>query len=149
MVMPATSVENPYVFESEVLSPLAELRPGQSDTWRYDWYACNIGGDFPVLNCTDAGVVAEPLVAAIAGDTLQLNGRFGVFAPGHLEVAVQDARGGAVATQRLPEPVTPLVAAAVNATIKVPATATTVVLTVLDADGLSRRGLSRASIRKP
>ncbi|MCX6872814.1 MAG: DUF4380 domain-containing protein [Verrucomicrobia bacterium] len=146
-VMPTNSVENPYVFESEVLSPFAELKPGQSYTWHYDWYACNIGGDFPVLNCTDAGVVAEPLAATLTGDTLQLHGRFGVFAPGHLEAVLQDAHGHAVATQRLPAPVTPLAVAVVDATLKVPANAAAVVLTVLDIDGRSLGELAHCSIR--
>jgi hypothetical protein len=149
MVMPTNAAENPYVFESEVLSPFAQLKPGRSYTWRYDWYACNIGGDFPVVNCTDAGVVAEPLVASTEGDTLQLHGRFGVFAPGRLEVVAQDARGRAVATQRLSAPVTPLAAAVVSATLKVPASATTVVLAVIDPAGRSRGELARCSIRKP
>jgi hypothetical protein len=149
MVMSTNAMENPYVFESEVLSPFAELKPGQSYTWRYDWYACNIGGEFPVLNCTDAGVVAEPLVASTAGNTLQLHGRFGVFAPGLLQVVAQDARGRAVATQRLSAPVTPLAATTVNATLKVPASATTVTLTVVDATGRSLGELARAAICKP
>jgi hypothetical protein len=148
MVMPANAAENPYVFESEVLSPFAALRPGQSYTWCYDWYACHIGGDFPILNCTDAGVVTEPLVATAATDTLTLHGRFGVFAPGLLEVAAQDSSGREVARQRLSARVSPLAAAAVDATLKVSASATTVVLTVLDADGRSRE-LARCSVREP
>jgi hypothetical protein len=149
MVMSTNAAENPYVFESEVLSPFADLKPGQSYTWRYDWYACNIGGDFPVLNCTDAGVVAEPLVATAAGDTLQLRGRFGVFALGLLEAVACDARGRAVARQRLPVPLTPLSAATVNVTLKVPATATTVALSLVGADGRPRGELARSSIRLP
>jgi Domain of unknown function (DUF4380)/Cellulase (glycosyl hydrolase family 5) len=147
MVMPTNAVENPYVFESEVLSPFVQLKPGQSYTWRYDWYACNIGGDLPVLNCTGAGVVAEPLAATLTGDTLQLRGRFGVFSPGHLEAVLLDARGRAVATQRLAAPATPLAAAVVTATFKAPASAATVVLTFLDTDGRSPGELAHCSIR--
>ena len=47
MVMPADAAENPYVFESEVLSPFAQLEPGQSYTWRYDWYATQYRRRFP------------------------------------------------------------------------------------------------------
>ena len=149
MVMATNAADNPYVFESEVLSPLTDLKPGQSYTWHYDWYACNIGGDFPGLNCTDHGVVAEPLVATAAADALQLRGRFGVFAPGLLEAVVFDARGHVVARQRLPAPVTPLAAAAVNASVKLPVAATTVALRVIAAHGRSRGELARASIRRP
>ena len=60
IVLPANPAENPFVFESEVLSPFARLAPGESYTWRYEWFAANIGGDFPVIGCNDAGVIAEP-----------------------------------------------------------------------------------------
>ena len=68
------AAENPYVFESEVLSPFVQLEPGQSYTWRYEWYATNIGGDFPVVGCNDAGVIAEPLRASRTGDGWRLTG---------------------------------------------------------------------------
>jgi hypothetical protein len=149
LVMPTNAVENPYVFESEVLSPFAQLQPGLSCTWRYDWYACNIGGDFPVLNCTDAGVVAEPLVATAAGNAVELQGRFGVFAPGLLEVVLQDARGRPVAWQRLAVPVTPLAAVSLNVTLEVPASAASVSLMAIDAAGRSHGQLAGAAIRRP
>ena len=139
MVMATNAAENPYVFESEVLSPFAELKPGQSYTWRYEWDACIIGGDFPVVACSEAGVVSEPLAATKTGDTLELRGRFGVFAPGFFDAVFQDASGRAVARQRLPAPVTPLEAAVVDATLKAPATACAVTLTVVRADGELRR----------
>ena len=53
--------ENPFVFESEMLSPFFEMQPGETFTWKYEWYATNIGGDYPVVGCNDLGVVAEPL----------------------------------------------------------------------------------------
>ena len=82
LVLPANAAENPYVFESEVLSPFARLAPGESYTWRYDWLAANIGGDFPVVDCSEAGITCEPLRTVVAEGTLHLAGRFGVFAPG-------------------------------------------------------------------
>lgn len=62
--MSANPLENPYVFESEVLSPFAGLAPGQSYCWRYEWLATHVGGDFPVVDCPAAGVVCAPLHAA-------------------------------------------------------------------------------------
>ena len=59
--------ENPYVFESEVLSPVARLQPGESYTWRYQWSACRIGGDFPVVGCSDAGLISQPLTVRRKG----------------------------------------------------------------------------------
>ena len=78
--MPANAAENPYVFESEVLSPFAKLAPGESYTWSYEWSATNIGGDFPIVGCNENGVVAEPLRARRDGKGWRLTGRFGVFA---------------------------------------------------------------------
>ena len=144
MVMSKNPAVNPYVFESEVLSPFAGLKPGQSYTWHYDWYACTIGGDFPVLDCTDGGVIADPLAATVAKDILTLHGRFGVFAPGQLEIIVHDAHGHEVARQRLSSQITPLAAVVVHATLKVPVSATTVVLTVLAPNAGSRSELARA-----
>jgi hypothetical protein len=149
LVMATNSTENPYVFESEVLSPYAELKPGRSYTWHYDWYACNIGGDFPVLNCAGAGIVAEPLLANVVGNALRILGRFGVFAPGHLELLVQDAQGRSLAAQRLPELVTPLTAAVVNFGIEVPGAPGTVVLNFVGSDGRSRSELARTSVIRP
>ena len=100
MVMAADAAENPYVFESEVLSPFAQLEPGESYTWDYQWYATNIGGDFPVLGCSDAGLVAVPLSAVFSGDKLQLAGRFGVFGPGRLDAELLTSEGRTL--QRLP-----------------------------------------------
>ncbi|MCX6923593.1 MAG: DUF4380 domain-containing protein, partial [Verrucomicrobia bacterium] len=149
MVMATNASENPYVFESEVLSPFADLKPGQSYTWHYDWYACNIGVNFPVLNCTGAGVVAEPLMFTLVANSLQLQGRFGVFAPGFLEAIAYDEHGREVARQRLPTPVTPLMAAEVNVNLKASAAATTVTLNALGADGRPCGVLARSSINMP
>jgi hypothetical protein len=74
---------NPYVLESELLSPFAALAPGESAEFVYDWYAANIGvkaqGSYPVLDCSAAGCVAEPLRISSEG---HLRGRFGVFHEG-------------------------------------------------------------------
>ncbi len=56
-------LECPYFIETELLSPLATVKPGESYTFRYDWYAAVIGGDFPVLGCTEVGVVCERFIA--------------------------------------------------------------------------------------
>jgi hypothetical protein len=149
MVMATNAAENPYVFESEVLSPLVGLGPGQSTTWCYDWCSCNIGGDLPVLNCTDAGAVADPLAATVVGGGLQLHGRFGVFSPGHLEAVARDAHGREVGRHRLSAPVTPMTGAAVDATIPAAPSAATVALTVVGPDGRSQGELDRCPIRRP
>jgi hypothetical protein len=88
--MPDNRADTPYVFESEVLSPYARLQPGESFTWRYEWIACRIGGDFPVLRCNEAGLVSEPLQCQRDGGRVRLQGRFGVFHLGRLVLEVYD-----------------------------------------------------------
>ena len=93
-VFPDDPAENPFVFESEILGPFARLMPGESCHWHYDWYAANIGGDFPVVDCAEAGIVSEPLaVTGEAGNRMLLRGRFGVFAPGTLRAVLKNAAG--------------------------------------------------------
>ena len=85
--------ETPYFIETEILSPFAELKPGQSYTFGQDWYAAAVGGDYPVLGCTDVGVTCEPFQAKAAEGKTILAGRFGVFYRGKLDVAFLDAEG--------------------------------------------------------
>ncbi len=89
--------QNPYVFESEILSPFARLEPGQSYTWHYRWFATNLGGDQPAVDCTELALVSEPLSAQRDGSQVRLRGRFGVFERGRVEVVALDAEGRSLA----------------------------------------------------
>ena len=85
---------NPFVFESELLSPYFELEPGACCTWQYQWQATNIGGDYAVQDCTEAGVVVQPLKAETSNEPtathVRLSGRFGVFAPCKIQTTVPE-----------------------------------------------------------
>ena len=148
MVMPTNAAENPYVFESEVLSPFAPLKPGQSYTWRYDWYACNIGGDFPVVDCSGAGVVAEPLAAEWSSGKAQLKGRFGVFTPGTLRAEFANARGRRLLALDLPLTVSPLKPVVLDTAVAGPTGAVSVKLVLIGADGKAVGELAKADLRK-
>jgi hypothetical protein len=128
ILMSSRPSENPYVFESEVLSPYARLQPGESYTWHYAWYAANIGGDFPVVACNDAGVIAEPLRAGRTADGLRLTGRFGVFAATRPCIEWCDARRRTLGARPLGRDATPLVALALDENCVAPAGARTAVL---------------------
>jgi len=125
---PANSTDNPYVFESEVLSPYAQLAPGESYTYKYQWLSTNIGGDYPVVDCTDAVVVCEPLIASREEDQLRLKGRFGVFAPGSLRLSLYDNKGKKILTRILEEKVSPLKPVLLDLTLDSPAKASEAVL---------------------
>lgn len=128
IVMPTSAAENPYVFESELLSPFAQLKPGQSYTWRYDWYAANTGGDFPVIGCNEAGVIAEPLRANPTATGWRLRGRFGVFAESALHIEWRDGNGHALGRSLLNRNSTPLKPLALDETLVAPAGARTAAL---------------------
>ena len=145
-IMTDDPVRNPYVFESELLSPFAALSPGQSYTWQYEWCTCNIGGDYPVIACSDAGVVLAPLVAKASQGSLQLFGRFGVFLPGRLQAVFFDARGRRLRTMDLQVPVSPLHALILGTTSELPAGATTVSLFIFNTQGKRREELATAPI---
>ena len=149
MIMAANAAENPYVFESEVLSPFARLQPGQSYSWRYDWWLCNVGGDYPVVACSDTGVVAEPLVARTAADKLHLQGRFGVFVPGTVQVLVLDARGRPRRTLDLPLAVSPLQPVILDTMIDLPARAASVSIRIQGERKRPSGELATALIRSP
>lgn len=133
--MPDNRVETPYVFESEVLSPLAGLQPGESYTWRYEWNACRIGGDFPVVGCSQAGLVSQPLSARREGDRVRLRGRFGVFHLGRLVLEAYDARSRKLATDVLDSSATPLTPVVLDRALALPPGARVVAIVLYSAEG--------------
>jgi hypothetical protein len=137
----------PYFIESELLSPFAQLAPGESYTFGYDWFAAAIGGNYPVLGCTDAGVICEPLTATVEKDRLAIKGRFGVFCRGTARLVFQDAEGNALgqaALQWSVSPVRPLVFA--ESLAGLPQDARTACLMVYDASGRNRGSLATVEI---
>ncbi|MEN9468882.1 MAG: hypothetical protein RL630_615 [Verrucomicrobiota bacterium] len=146
IVMPENTVENPYMFESEILSPFATLKPGQSYSWSYEWYATQIGGDFPVLDCSEIGVTAEPLRAQIKGGKTHLTGRFGVFAPGTVRAEFSDAKGALLAGCDLPLTASPLEAVVIKNTLDTPESATSVKLLWIGTDGKNQGHLAQAKL---
>jgi hypothetical protein len=147
MRMEANPAENPFIFESEVLSPLAQLAPGKSYTWHYEWFAANVGGDFPILACNQTGIMAEALTAKATAGGWRLTGRFGSFVPGKVLLEWRDAGGRSLATTPLgceAAPARPLV---LDETLSAPAGARTTALLVLSR--LNQRPYELASVVLP
>jgi hypothetical protein len=132
--MPDNRSENPYIFESEILSPFAALEPGESYTWKYEWWAANVGGDFVILDVRDGGVTAAPFEAEPEGNALRLRGRFGVFFPGVIEAVFQAANGEELGRARLMQSTTPLRAVVLDQPVQAPAETAVVALQVVDRD---------------
>ena len=156
--MPDDAKENPFVFESELLSPFAELGPGESYSYRYEWYATNVGGDHKVLDCTPAGVVVEPLAAPATDEAAKrrgpqatrcrLTGRFGVFAPGTVGLRFLDARLVEVGTVDTQDDATPARPVVMDREVKVPPGAGWVEALLKGSDGKVNGVLGRAQIKR-
>lgn len=95
--MPDRITENPYVLETEVLSPIAYLKPGQSNSFHSDWYLAKIGGNLQVVDCTSLGVTCEPLQTRLSRGRLTIRGgHFGVFENGEATLAFLDVEGNEI-----------------------------------------------------
>ena len=147
MTMENDPQKNPYVFESEVLSPYAHLEPGQSYSWSWEWFATTIGGDYPVLACSPAGVVAEQLAATRRAQGVTLRGQLGVFYAGTIRAEFLDGDNRRVGTALLANAVSPLEAVVLKADLPAPATATAVRLVLLNSQGTEVGELTRCNCR--
>jgi len=142
-------VATPPYIESEILSPFAELKPGESYSFHLDWFAARIGGNYPVLDCTPVGVTCRPLTAKAAADrTVRLTGRFGVFYTAHAALVTLDGDGKDIETIDLKLPVSPLEALVLDKDEPLPAKAVAVRLVLLGAAGKEIGELARAQIKK-
>jgi hypothetical protein len=142
-------VETPPYVESEILSPFAELKPGESYSFHLDWFAARIGGNYPILDCTAFGVTCEPFTAKAADDgKVRLAGRFGVFYIAHAAVVAVDGDGKDIETVDLKLPVSPLEALVIEKDEPLPAKAAAVRLVLLDAAGKEIGELARTQIAK-
>jgi hypothetical protein len=80
-----------YLMETEVLSPMRTIGPGQSTSFTIEWGACRCPG--PILDVSAAGCVAAPLKAQKVGGFCRLTGQFGVFDQGELHLVWRDDEG--------------------------------------------------------
>ena len=146
MVMPDSPKENAYVFESEVLSPFAKLQPGQSYTFNYEWLSTQIGGDFPVIDCTPTGVICQPFKASKVAKEVKLKGRFGVFYEGGLVVKYLDASGEIIETETVVAKVSPLKGVDLSHEIKAVDDASSVALHLYDKNGQDIGQLGKSAL---
>ncbi len=148
---PDNRTENPYVFESEILSPFASLQSAEQYTWIYHWYACRIGGDFPVVDCTEAGLVSEPLTCRREGEQLRLSGRFGVFHVGRLVWEATNVGGELLESDVLVPAVAPRQPIVLDQALRLPARTATLTVVLQDAAGQTIGEIARAqpSTRQP
>ena len=147
--MSTSPSENPYVIETELLSPLESLQPSQSASFDYEWHVARIGGNFPILDCTAAGCTAETLVCKrTSNGAFTLSGRFGVFYSGTARVRILDAVGNQL-SETSPvkiSPDLPLVMQTDFPSLSAPASARMIELVVHDGQGRPVDRLARCAI---
>ena len=146
MDMSSDPAENPYVFESEVLSPFARLEPQQSYTWQYEWLAANIGGDYPVVDCNAVGVVSQPLKVSVQNRRARCQGRWGIFTTGSLRLVMCERDGHVLREESLAGPVSPLQPVVLDATVDLPENTTELVVMLHNPSGRRLAELARASV---
>lgn len=73
-----------YLMEVEVLSPFYLMKPGETASFRIEWGACRCPG--PVLDVTEGGCTGRKFLAQREGAQIHLQGGFGVFDEGRLQL---------------------------------------------------------------
>ncbi len=84
-VMEDDPKRNPCVAETELVSPFFRLKPASACTWSCEGRSADIGGDFPIVDCTSAGVVVKPLKVSEVDGKAHLTGWWGVFDQGKVQ----------------------------------------------------------------
>ncbi len=106
MAQPENPAENPYVAETELVSPYGHLQPGETFSFDYEWRATNIGGNYPIIDCGSAGCTSEKLRIEHTASSIRLAGRLGVFYAGEARLVFLNKAGQALARE-LAKPVAP------------------------------------------
>lgn len=134
-VMPEDVKANPYNFESEVISPYANLKPGEEYTYNYQWYSAKIPSGLGVVGCSDVGVVCEGLAAVSNGESIKITGKFGVFYKGSLSVHYLNVMGKNIYTETISPQVSPSMAIDLSETIPVVKKTAFISLHLYDSNG--------------
>jgi hypothetical protein len=105
---------DPFV-ETEILSPMAELQPGQDYSFVIRWHCARVEAN-EIVRVNHCAALATRLKVARQGEELRVAGSFGIFHTGHLEL-VSLLRSGKVHAVQPWRAVSPLEPCVVNGTI--------------------------------
>ncbi len=136
--------KTPYFLESEVLSPYAQLDPGEEYQFTVHWSPTRAPN--PVRNAVWAGAISEPFSAKVDGSRVTLKGVFGVFNPGTAEAVFYSKLGEELAHETL-QAVDPREVFRLDKSVPLPADAFRVSVLVRDADGENRGFLGDAILK--
>ncbi len=144
--LPDDPKRTPYVLESEVLSPMATLAPGEEYSYAVDWVP--VRAPNPVRQVLWPGVVSEPLSAEANRGSLQLRGVFGVNTAGSAEAVFYAATGEELVREAL-GPVDPREVLQIDKKVRLPGGAFRVTLEVRDTYGQSQGVLGNVVVVAP
>ena len=130
--LPDDPKQNPYILETEVLSPYARLDPGEVYSFPVYWSPTSVPN--PVRNAVWAGAISEPLAGNLEGGQVSLKGVFGVFTPGTLVVNFYSVIGEELGQQPL-QAVDPREVVRLDKTVPAPAGTFRASVFVRDAQG--------------
>ncbi|HEY6292087.1 MAG TPA: DUF4380 domain-containing protein [Terriglobia bacterium] len=136
--------KTPFFLESEVLSPLARLDPGEQYEFTVYWSPTSV--PIPVHEAVWAGAVSEPLTASVEGSQVTLRGIFGVFERGTLEAQFYNAIGQVIGTETLQQ-VDPREVVRLDKTVKLPADTYRVSVHVRDSNSENRGFLGNVILK--
>ncbi len=140
----SSSIEKtPYYMEAELNSPMAVLGPGETYAFDTTWFPSRLSGDLTTV--TEAGLVAQPLVARRNGDKIDLSGSFGVFFPGELKAFLYD-EGGVGASEVALEAVRPQDPVTLHQAIAAPKKIARVSIHLIDSSGVDRGPLGEVFV---
>jgi len=114
---PKDPAQSPAFLESEVLSPLVPLAPGESCSFGTEWYLTRVGT--PILAPGGGGVAHRSFRAVRSGGRVKVEGGFGVFYAGEAELQLKDSGGFPVVRESLGR-VTPLEPVSVSKELDAP-----------------------------
>jgi hypothetical protein len=140
----SSSIEKtPYYMEAELNSPMAVLGPGETYAFDTNWLPSRLSGD--LTSVTEAGLVAQPLMARRNGDNIDLSGSFGVFFPGELKAFLYD-EGGLGTGEVTVEAVHPQEPIILHQAIAAPKNIARVSIHLIDSSGVDRGALGEVFV---
>lgn len=131
------------VMEAEVLGPLRLLQPGQRSVLRVEWSAACCNG--PVISVNQAGCIHIPLRIKASGEWASLEGEFGCFDKGRLELIWLDAEQHEL-ERHLIQNVSPLSMLTLDGVYRIPDRAVRGRLEIQHLDGSNRTRLDETAI---
>lgn len=86
--------------ETEILSPMIDLKPGEQYSFQIGWQCCMISTG-TVVGVNSCAAIERPLVAQVENGNVRVKGSFGLFQSGILEIAAIHRNGKTVSVRGL------------------------------------------------